>query len=250
MKQFDLDSDGAEDVVAVSRDGRVVWWRNAYPVNEFESPRTIAELSSIDVSGFDLNVVDVDGDRDLDILVPALNSFDGAAWYENVGGTTFEKRLIDPNAGTSSRLRAGDFDGDGDKDIAASVRIRGEHGSYCCEMHWYENLGAQQFAQPRVMFFGSLGAGDLLVNDVDRDGDDDLLLAGGAGLYMLESRTIGDVNQDGSFDSADLVSVFAAGQFEDSLVGNSIFDTGDWNGDGEFDSADLVSALAAGHYQA
>lgn len=59
----------------------------------------------------------------------------------------------------------------------------------------------------------------------------------------LDDRIAGDVNADGRFDSADLIQVFLAGEYEDDVTGNSTFEDGDWNGDGEFDSADLVFAF-------
>ncbi|MEZ6119818.1 MAG: hypothetical protein R3C28_25070 [Pirellulaceae bacterium] len=52
-----------------------------------------------------------------------------------------------------------------------------------------------------------------------------------------------------TFDSADLVQVFQASQFEDSIIANSTWETGDWTGDGEFDSSDLVFAFQMGGYQ-
>ncbi len=58
----------------------------------------------------------------------------------------------------------------------------------------------------------------------------------------------GDANEDGVFNSKDLLLVFAAGEYEDDQVGNSVWQDGDWNGDGEFNSADLVKAFADGAY--
>lgn len=66
--------------------------------------------------------------------------------------------------------------------------------------------------------------------------------------FYVERPIPGDSNRDGVFDSRDLDQVFAAGEYEDDLVGNSTFADGDWNGDGEFDSEDLVFAFQAGHY--
>jgi hypothetical protein len=65
---------------------------------------------------------------------------------------------------------------------------------------------------------------------------------------LMQSR-FGDANLDGVFDSADLVQVFQAGQYEDDLPGNSGWAEGDWNGDGDFTSSDLVFALQRGGYQ-
>jgi hypothetical protein len=60
----------------------------------------------------------------------------------------------------------------------------------------------------------------------------------------------GDSNGDGIFNSADLVLVFQAGEYEDDIPNNSTFEEGDWDGDGEFDSTDLVFAFQQGTYVA
>ncbi len=62
-------------------------------------------------------------------------------------------------------------------------------------------------------------------------------------------RYFGDSNWDGQFSSADLVTVFAAGQYEDGIAGNSLWSSGDWSGDGEFSSSDLVLAFQDGGYE-
>lgn len=59
-------------------------------------------------------------------------------------------------------------------------------------------------------------------------------------FQMHYNRIPGDSNGDGIFNSADLIAVFAAGEYEDGIENNSTFEEGDWNGDGEFDSGDLV----------
>jgi len=70
--------------------------------------------------------------------------------------------------------------------------------------------------------------------------------------YLVEvvlASVIGDANLDGIFDSADLIEIFQAGEYEDGVSDNSAWRTGDWNGDGECDSADLVYAMQLGHYR-
>ncbi|MCA9149275.1 MAG: lamin tail domain-containing protein [Planctomycetales bacterium] len=69
------------------------------------------------------------------------------------------------------------------------------------------------------------------------------------GTPGLARRTIpGDVNHDGIFNSADLVAIFQAGEYEDDIEDNSSWEEGDWNGDGDFTTADLVYAFQAGTY--
>jgi hypothetical protein len=86
--------------------------------------------------------------------------------------------------------------------------------------------------------------------DVDGDGDIDVLSASDSGTAWYEQRLAGDANDDGVFNSSDLVLVFQAGKYEDGLARNAAFAEGDWNGNHEFDSADLVFALQFGHYEA
>ena len=59
----------------------------------------------------------------------------------------------------------------------------------------------------------------------------------------------GDSNLDGEFNSSDLVTVFAAGEYEDGIAENSYWTEGDWNSDGDFDSSDLVIAFRDGRYE-
>jgi len=60
----------------------------------------------------------------------------------------------------------------------------------------------------------------------------------------------GDANLDRQFDSSDLVAVFQAGLYEDTVALNAGWATGDWNCDGEFTTADLVAAFQSGGYVA
>ena len=81
--------------------------------------------------------------------------------------------------------------------------------------------------------------GDGLVDETDRD----LLVKREMGIYY------GDANFDGYFDSADLIEVLAANEYEDDISGNSIWQTGDWDGDGDFTTLDMILALADGGYE-
>jgi hypothetical protein len=81
--------------------------------------------------------------------------------------------------------------------------------------------------------------GDSLVNQADRTVWVDQLV----GTYF------GDSNLDGEFNSSDFVLVFQAGEYEDGVAGNSVWQTGDWDGDGDFSSSDFVKAFQAGGFE-
>ncbi|MCA9198780.1 MAG: pentapeptide repeat-containing protein [Planctomycetales bacterium] len=62
-------------------------------------------------------------------------------------------------------------------------------------------------------------------------------------VIELANTYFGDANLDGQFNTSDLVSVFQAGEYEDGVANNSLWEEGDWNGDLEFDSSDFVIAF-------
>ncbi len=67
-------------------------------------------------------------------------------------------------------------------------------------------------------------------------------------IHEVVGSTYGDANLDGRFDSKDVVQVFASGEYEDGIQGNSGWAEGDWNQDGDFTTADLVTAMQDGGY--
>lgn len=80
---------------------------------------------------------------------------------------------------------------------------------------------------------------DSLVNQDDRS----------VWVEDLKSTYYGDANLDGEFNSTDFVTVFIAGQYEDGVDGNSVWETGDWDGDGDFNTTDFVLAFQSGGYE-
>lgn len=63
----------------------------------------------------------------------------------------------------------------------------------------------------------------------------------------LKRSWIGDANLDGQFNSSDLVTLFAAGTYENGSAAK--WTTGDFTGDGLFTTSDLVAALSDGGYE-
>ena len=68
-------------------------------------------------------------------------------------------------------------------------------------------------------------------------------------VHVAKGTYFGDANLDGEFNSSDFVQVFAVGEYEDSIDGNSGWAEGDWNGDGAFSSQDFVLAFQDGGYE-
>jgi hypothetical protein len=133
-------------------------------------------------------------------------------------------------------------------------------------------LSLEEIEQVRLANLTSLVQGDFDGNGVLDAADIDLLSAGVRGgenpsafdlngdslvniddlnvwVEQLRGTWFGDANLDGEFNSGDLVQVFQAGQFEDSMPLNSGWAAGDWNGDGDFDSSDFVRAFQGGGFE-
>ena len=86
-------------------------------------------------------------------------------------------------------------------------------------------------------------------NDLNDDGHVDLQDHAFLITEILQT-SYGDADLSRDFVSADLVLVFQAGEYEDTIVGNSGWSEGDWDGDGDFTSSDLVAAFQSGRYEA
>jgi hypothetical protein len=197
LSTSDLDGDGDTDIVAGSfAGGRVLWYENQDGQGSFGSPQLIAE-DGFDDDAVEVQLADVDGDGDDDLVATFLD-IGWLAWYERLDGPAAfgPLALVTDDLSDDARVVLTDLDGDGDLDFAAGTR----------------------------------------------------LARGADGLSWFENRVIGDANDDGRFDSSDLVRVFQAGKYEDGIAGGTTFDEGDWNGDGEFNSSDLVLAFQAGTY--
>ena len=125
-------------------------------------------------------VVDIDGDGDLDILVadlgqfPPLDALAGKLFLlRQTSPGVFEKELLQENLGRVSDARALDLDADGDLDIAVAVFGGGAVG----EVFWLENTaGRQQTPQYKKHPLLSLsGAINITPADLNGDGKMDLV---------------------------------------------------------------------------
>jgi hypothetical protein len=182
----DLDQDGDRDlVVSVLGDilpndgviGRVIWLEQTpqgfTPHVLLDDVRRVA----------DCQAADFDGDGDLDLAVAVFGYARGEIlWLENMG----EGRFLDHNllsAPGTIHVPLADYDGDGDIDIAAIVSQDEE------ELWAFENLGGGKF-RPRRLWFTvnfDIGSAGLVQDDLDQDGDPDLILPVGDNLEVTHS---------------------------------------------------------------
>lgn len=118
-------------------------------------------------------VGDLDGDGDLDIAIAGNGTGDVDLLINN-GNGTFQTPRTAADLGTffaTSSVTIGDFDGDGDLDLAAVV------GFSTPEVFVTLNNGNATFSAPQQFAAGTNGASDIVAGDFDGDGDVDLAVA-------------------------------------------------------------------------
>ena len=130
----DIDGDNDIDIVlsASGLDDRIIWFENIEGQVEFGDQKLIAP----DMLDSKVELIDVDGDEDLDVAIVSLLD-NKISWYENINGQgdfgveQFIAFDISPRS-----IESEDIDGDGIKDLLVTT-----FGGKDSKIVWYENLG-------------------------------------------------------------------------------------------------------------
>lgn len=246
----DLDKDGDLDVISGSSvNGRVGWYPNLDGTGIFGEQREI-QAGGREQHVQSVSVADLDGDRDLDVLI-ASTSGERFAWYENIDGRgTFgvvHAIATDSNASGRS-LQAADIDGDRDLDLLATT----DGG-----VAWYENTDGKGSFGPQNDVLGANRSGSLDVADFDSDGDIDFVLAS---RFDGEIAWFENVDGRGTYTQSGVLSALAAHDVKaadvdkdgnvDILAASDADDFIAWypnvDGEGEFEGPEFISELGPG----
>ena len=195
----DLDSDGRLDVVvlmAQEHEVLVAYMNQAdgtFPKRELHR----AVHPAWGYSGFQL--LDFDGDQDLDVLITngdmmdggAIRPYHGIAWLENLGALNFVEHPLAELPGVH-RAEAADLDGDGDLDIVACTLLpaasdqQRQSTTLPPALIWLEQTAPREF-QFHVWERGPGRYPTLMTGDFDGDGRTDVAL--GVGLWSKPEPT-------------------------------------------------------------
>ena len=210
----DIDGDGDQDFITTSNDGtpyedgtsRVELWLNQGVEG------TASFTHSLLASGYGgalIDTADLDGDGDLDIILPQYFEEVSLVWLEQTGsnGSAWTPHIINTNTGRGFAAKVVDLDGDGHLDIVYNNhnhQLSDSIDEQVMGVYWFEVPSAEVIHDltnwddyMTVIYEGfeviatdpvSSGApGVFDVHDVDGDGDQDIAMSGDGdeGLYLF-----------------------------------------------------------------
>ena len=164
----DLDQDGLLDVVLCDVTKNQVDWIRQSPAGTF----TETPVSSVVLAPAHVTPTDFDLDGDIDLLIaemgqirPSNEKIGTVTLLENRGDETFEHHALLDGVARVTDIQPGDFDGDGDVDLAVA-----QFGYDQGEIRWMENQGGLLFESHQLLSL----PGTIHVPVADMDGDGDL----------------------------------------------------------------------------
>ena len=182
----DINGDGPLDIVTlVSQEWEEIWAFVNDGRGQF-TPKLLWGSTNSDFGSSWITVVDLDGDKDRDILYSNGDAFDcapansrpwhGVQWLENQGGLRFQFHRIGDLSGASSP-QAADIDGDGDLDVVVVSAYNRWDDEKAQSLIWLENNGRQQFTMHGIAH-SPTHLITLAIADLDGSGTPDLVTGG------------------------------------------------------------------------
>lgn len=214
VKALDLDNDSDLDIVVTA--GKDISFENEIIFYENQGNHKYVDWLLFDRAdeATDIEYADSDNDGDKDLFVTAKDASDLLLLKNDGLKAKWAVDTIDPNANNASGIIVGDFDKDGNTDVALCA-----NGD--AKVFWYKNNGKNSFSK-RVVDANLKRPLDVEAADFDGDGDLDLAVIAedstgyltiygnnGLGVFTKKQQfrgfagtdlEVGDLNQDGKID--------------------------------------------------
>ncbi len=178
----DLNGDGRPDILT--------------PGGWFEAPSNPRDSSWKFHAEFHLTstspifVLDVNGDGKRDLVYGSGHDY-GLFWLENKGNQQWQEHVIDDSWSQAHAVALVDMDRDGKLDIVTGKRYLAhdsDPGAFePLGLYWYRLGEKGDFTKHVIDYGGSAGTGiQTPIQDIDGDGDLDLVAPGKSGLFLFE----------------------------------------------------------------
>jgi len=218
VRAADLDGDGDMDVLSASlQNDEVVWYNNTDGLGTFSAKNLIDTQSD---GSYTLDVADLDGDGDMDVMSASVNA-DQVAWYENTDGlgTFSAAKIITTQADGANFVQAADIDGDGDLDVLSTSEVDDK-------VAWYKNENGLGNFSSQIIISEDV-VHPISVKAFDFDGDGDLDVVSGS---SQDNKVAWYENMDGlgNFSSQKVIGPSLA-------VAPAVVHGADLDGDGDMD---------------
>jgi hypothetical protein len=166
----DFDGDGINDLIVCDAARNSVLWYRQDPLGTWTEEVLADELKA----PAHATVVDIDQDGDRDVVVAVLGDLfpsdkliGSVVLLERQSDGSFSRHILLDDVRRVADVQPGDFDGDGDLDLAVAV-----FGYARGELLWLENRGPREFRDHQLLF--RPGIIHAPVGDLDGDGDLDI----------------------------------------------------------------------------
>lgn len=185
LQNIDMDADGDMDIIGHSTDdnlGNFIFLYKNTGNGTFGEQQRIIEVEKDNTSNYHVAPADFDGDSDIDII--AWLTGDSLCYYENIGNETFTNNGM-VSTDYFRLLISFDIENDGDEDVlyVVSESWPREEGKIVALL----NDGSGSFTEKIINNHYYKYSELLSVEDLDNDGDKDLILDCGQKIYTLRN---------------------------------------------------------------